>query len=172
MQGTDGYGFPAGYQNQYDRRGSPAQNASPAYGANAASAHNNYNRGPSRSPPQNQPYNQSYNNTAQQTPYSATPERYTSPAPPSYHTTAISNPYAYAPAPVQPFDQPRSNTPGYGVGSGSAGYDPVPNRSQTSTPSAYPGQQQYQAFQPHGAPQGEQYSGIARKPIGGSLRDV
>ncbi|KAJ4380959.1 hypothetical protein N0V86_003306 [Didymella sp. IMI 355093] len=191
MQGTDGYGFPAGYQNQYDRRGSPAQNqnASPGYGANAASAHNNYNRGPSppqpygqqnqsaapyerRSPPQNQPYNQPYNNTAQQNPYSAPPERYTSPAPPSYHTTANPNPYAYAPPPVQPFDQPRSNTPGYGAGSGNAGYDPVPNRSQTSTPSAYPGQQQYQAFQPQGAPQGEQYSGVARKPIGGSLRDV
>lgn len=170
-QAADAYGFPAGRENQYDRRGSPAQyqNISPAYGAN------NYNRGPSpaqsysqysqasdpydrRSPVQNPPYAQ---------PYNAPSERYNSPAPPSYHTT---NPYANAPPPVQPYDQPRSNTPGYGAGSGSAGYDPVPNRSQTATPSAYPGQQTYQAFQPPGA-QG-QYTGIARKPVDGSARDV
>lgn len=186
-QGTDGYGFAPGYQNQYDRRGSPAQsqNVSPAYGANAGYAQNNYNRGPSpaqsysqysqasdpydrRSPVQNQPYNQPYNNIAQQIPYNAPSERYNSPAPPSYHTTANPNPYAYAPPPVQPYDQPRSNTPGYGAGSGNTGYDPVPNRSQTATPSAYPGQQQYQAFQP----QGQQFSGITRKPVEGSLRDV
>jgi hypothetical protein len=194
-QGADGYGFPAGYQNQYDRRGSPMQNQnmSPGYGANAGYAQNNYSRGPSpaqsqsqysqasdpyerRSPPQNQPYNQPYNNIAQQNPYAVPSERYNSPAPPSYHTTANPNPYANAPAPVQPYDQPRSRTPGYGAGSGNAGYDPVPNRSQTATPSAYPGQQQYQAFQPQGAPQGapqgQQYSGITRKPVEGSLRDV
>ncbi|KAF3046120.1 hypothetical protein E8E12_011204 [Didymella heteroderae] len=190
-QGSDSYGFPAAYQSQYDRRGSPAQNqnVSPVYGANAGYASNNYNHGPSpaqshsqysqasdpyerRSPPQNQPYNQPYNNTAQQNTYTAPPERYNSPAPPSYHTTANPNPYAYAPAPVQPYDQPRSNTPGYGAGSGNAGYDPVPNRGQTATPSTYPGQQQYQAFQPQGAPQGQQYSGITRKPVEGSLRDV
>ena len=188
VSGTDGYGFPAGYQNQYDRRGSPAQNqnTSPTYGANPGYAQQGYNRGPSpaqsysqysqasdpyerRSPVPVQPYNQPYNNIAQQNPYDAPSERYNSPAPPSYHTTA--NPYTYAPAPVQAYDQPRSDTPGYGNGSGNAGYDPVPNRSQTATPGAYPGQQTYQAFQPQGV-QGQQYSGIARKPIEGSLRDV
>ena len=177
MQGADAYGFPPGYQDQYDR------NTSPAYGANAGYAQNNYNRGPSpaqsyrqspdpydrRSPVQQQPYNQPYNNTARENPYNPPSERYNSPAPPSYHTTA--NPYSYAPAPVQSYDQPRSNTPGYGNGNGNAAYDPVPNRSQTATPSAYPGQQTYQAFQPQGL-QGQQYSGIARKPVEGSTRDI
>lgn len=186
MQSTDAYGFPAGYQNQYDRQGSPAQNQniSPAYGMNAGYAQNDYNRGPSpaqsysqysqasdpydrRSPAQNQPYSQPYNTT--QPPYNPPSERYNSPAPPSYHTTA--NPYSYVPAPNPEYIQPRSNTPGYGNRSGNGAYDPVPNRSQTTTPSAYPGQQTYQAFQPQAA-QGQQYSGVTRKPVEGSLRDV
>ena len=116
------------------------------------------------------PYNDNYNTQQQQQqPYNTTQpslDRHASPAPPSYHTTAPlprnPDPYAYAPTPVQPFDQPqpaRSHTPGYGNGSPGGyaagnmnttggGYEAVPNRSQTATPSAYPGQQTYQAFRP------------------------
>ncbi|KZM18924.1 hypothetical protein ST47_g9948 [Ascochyta rabiei] len=153
------------------------QNTSPAY------AQHDYNRAPSpahshsqysqasdpydrRSPVQPQPYSQPYSQ-----PYNAPSDRFPSPAPPSYHTTAP-NPYAYAPAPVQPFDQPRSFTPGSGRAGGNVAYDPVPDRSQTATPSAYPGQQTYQAFQPQGQPQPGSYTGVARKPVDGSLRDV
>jgi hypothetical protein len=209
VQGTDAYGFPASYQDQYGRRGSPAQNQnispnygvntgyaqdnyrqpspaqnqniSPVYGANTGYAQDNY-RQPSpaqsysqysqtsnaqdtlydrRSPAQNQAYN------IAQPSYNAPSERYNSPAPPSYHTTA--NPYSYAPAPTPTYNQPRSNTPGYGngnAGDGGGVYDAVPSRTQT--PSAYPGQQTYQAFQP----QGQQYSGVTRKPLEGSLREV
>ncbi|KAF2993675.1 hypothetical protein E8E13_001028 [Curvularia kusanoi] len=208
MQGNDGYGFPASYNNnpntQYDqRRGSPAQNqnSSPGgYGgglyaqqrpgfdrAPSAVSYSQYSQGsdqyerraqqqPYIAPlnlaphqPEQQPYETESAFSAHQSYISPAPavDRYNSPAPPSYHTTAQPNPYAYAPPPVMPYNQPqRSNSPGYGAGSGN-GYDPVPNRSQTASPSAYPGQQQYQAFTPGG-----QQSGVARKPVQGSLREV
>lgn len=228
---VDGYGFPAGYQNQYDGRGSPAQQnqnlnispyGQPGYqrgGPSPAQSYSQYSQGsdqyerrrqqqpfiaPLNVAPQD-PYNSNaqqntYRNeqhspydNAQQNPYSSAQQdpynsssrdpytspspqnsynthpaqdRHASPAPPSYHTTAPlprnPDPYAYAPTPVQPFDQPqpaRSHTPGYGNGSPGGyaagnmnttggGYEAVPNRSQTATPSAYPGQQTYQAFRP------------------------
>ncbi|KAJ4333054.1 hypothetical protein N0V95_009515 [Ascochyta clinopodiicola] len=178
MRGSPGPGqspvsplYTDAYQNQYDRRGSPAQNQShtqfqnqpisPAYTnhdirvPSPAQSYSQYSQASDpydhRSPNQPQPYNQ---------PYNAPTDRFASPAPPSYHTTA--NPYSYAPAPVQPFDQLRSYTPGSGNAGGNAAYDPIPNRSQNATPSAYPGQTMYQAFQPV----------VARKPVEGTLRDV
>ncbi|KAJ4313461.1 hypothetical protein N0V94_006948 [Neodidymelliopsis sp. IMI 364377] len=184
------------HDNQYARQASPAQHQtiSPIYGANDAYAQQNY-RQPSptqsfsqysqssapqdpyaysyddrRSPAPAQPYTipqNPYNSPPAQNPYNPPSERYNSPAPPSYHTTAPQP--SYAPAPYPAYNQPRSNTPGYSpvnAAGGGIGYDAVPSRSQT--PSAYPGQQTYQAFQP----QGGQYSGVVRKPVEGSARDV
>ncbi|KAF9698524.1 hypothetical protein EKO04_003908 [Ascochyta lentis] len=175
------------HQNQspYDPHNSP-QPISPAYPSH------DYARGPSPAQSYSQysqasdPYDRrspqpSYPQPYATQPYNTPSDRYNSPAPPSYHTTAA-NPYAYAPAPAQPYDQPRSYTPGHvnanGGGSGYGGanasgyqngggnqYGAV-DRSQNSTPSAYPGQQSYQAFQPQVG------GGVVRKPVEGSLRDV
>lgn len=146
-----------------------------------------------------EPYTQPYANLAAQNPYAAqdgynTPsptypaplqcnqqtdpyhsphqhERYNSPAPPSYHTTA-------PPPPLQ-------NAYGNAYAS-----DPV-NRTDTATPSAYPGQATYasispsastdmngagayRAFTPQSSGSGGQqgYQAVSRKAVGGSLREV
>jgi hypothetical protein len=170
---------PASYgQNSYDRRPSPAVSYS-QYSQGSDQYERRAQQAPYVAPLQ--PYNMDELNSAHQSYMSPAPapDRYNSPAPPSYHTNAPRNPdpYAYAPTPVQPYNQPNSSTPGYGnggygYGSGNAGYDPVPNRSQTATPTAYPGQPTYQAFTPVGQQSGGQQSGVTRKPVNGSLREV
>jgi hypothetical protein len=165
---------PASYgQNSFDRRPSPAVSYS-QYSQGSDQYERRAQQAPYVAPLQ--PYNMDEANSAHQSYMSPAPapDRYNSPAPPSYHTNAPRNPdpYAYAPTPVQPYNQPNSSTPrygngGYGYGSGNAGYDPVPNRSQTATPTAYPGQSTYQAFTPGG-----QQTGVTRKPVEGSLREV
>ncbi|KAH6618462.1 hypothetical protein C7974DRAFT_440680 [Boeremia exigua] len=168
-------GSPDAYapRNQYANT-SPAHSTADGYAAT-------YNRGPSPAQSQSQ-YSQAdgyaqyaapqdrYNSPTPQDRYAspAPHERYNSPAPPSYHTTANPNPYAYAPAPArspaQPYDSP---APSYAAGNA---YDPPP-RAQTTSPAAYPGQNVYQAFTPQGTGQGG-YSGVQRRPVEGSARDV
>ena len=161
---------PASYgQNSYDRRPSPAVSYS-QYSQGSDQYERRAHQAPYVAPLQ--PYSMDEASSAHQSYMSPAPapDRYNSPAPPSYHTNAPRNPdpYAFAPTPVQPYNQPSSITPGYGTGGyGHSGYDPVPNRSQTATPTAYPGQSTYQAFTPGG-----HQTSVARKPIGGSLREV
>lgn len=177
-RGNDGYGFPAHTSPPYGDGASPYGQTGYDRGPSPAVSYSQYSQGsdqyerraqqaPYVAPLQ--PYNMEEANSAHQSYMSPAPapDRYNSPAPPSYHTNAPRNPdpYAYAPTPVQPYNQPSSITPGYGYGH--AGYDPVPNRSQTATPTAYPGQSTYQAFTPGG-----QQTGVTRKPVEGSLREV
>lgn len=169
---------PYGQQDDYRRHGSPAQNLSPVYGAGEG-----YTR---RSP---QPYNESrdpYSDTSYNTHHQDTtntsytqmpePGRYDSPPPPSYHTNANTGNHApydnFAPAQgitrahtsptyndhvdATPAPQPVSAYPG--------------QRSYTPQSSAYPGQTSYQAFNP--GQTGPQYSGVTRKAVDGSTRDI
>lgn len=168
-------GRPYAQQDDY-RRGSPAQNLSPVYGAG-----DGYGR---RSPASPQAYNNSqydqrdpYND--HQGSYTQMPhtDRYDSPAPPSYHTNnnyATNNnaPYDnFAPSPVQP----RVHTPNYEASEPLVQPSPQPASAypgqQSYTPqSSYPGQQSYQAFNP--GQTGQQYSGVQRKAVDGSYRDL
>jgi hypothetical protein len=155
------YGAPYAQQDDY-RRGSPAQNLSPAYGAGEGYAQNQpYGR---HSPAQHQQQHPSYD---QQDDYSYQPsyaqvptQPYYSPTPPAqnYNINNINNnaPYDnYAPSPVQQ----RSHTPGYPHSEAPAYEQHEPaaqpvsaypgQRSYTpQSQTSYPGQKTYQAFNP------------------------
>ncbi|KAH7392629.1 hypothetical protein BKA66DRAFT_510188 [Pyrenochaeta sp. MPI-SDFR-AT-0127] len=190
----DGYGFPPGYQNDsfvgagpqrnspspYGRpyaqqdeygRGSPAP---PVYAAGDGYTQNqSYGR---RSPGQHQAYNQYDHQDRYDDRYDPPDQRYRSPSPPSannYNYNQAASRDDFAPAPVQQ----RSNTPGYAASesthfeSSTTSTSAYPGQRAYSPQSSYPGQQTYQAFSP-GAPQGQQYSGVTRKAVDGTHRDI
>jgi len=179
------YGRPYAQQDDY-RRGSPAQNLSPAYGAGEGYAHNQpYDR---HSPaPQQQSYNQhdhrgqyDYEDNYSQ---AQTLPPYRSPSPPTQNTynynanNASYDDYAAPSAPV------RAHTPGYSQplhAPAAAAYEsselsaePIsayPGQRSYTPQSAYPGQANYQAFNP--GQTGPQFSGVQRKGVPGSFREI
>jgi hypothetical protein len=188
-------GRPYAQQDEF-RGGSPAQNI---YGARAGYAQPQpYGRQPpgqhqtydsrrqvgqySQQGSYNQPHPQGqYHQHSQQGPYDQQdycdepqqPRQYRNPSPPS------ANPYVYnanpsydnfTPVPIQ---QQRSHTPGYAqsestaLGSTSA----YPGQRSYTPVSGTVGQQQiYRAFTP--VAQGQQYSGLQRKPVDGTYREI
>ncbi|OAL50144.1 hypothetical protein IQ07DRAFT_567866 [Pyrenochaeta sp. DS3sAY3a] len=197
---TDSYGFPPGYQNdsfvgagpqrnspspynrpyaQQDeyRRGSPGprSNLSPVYGAGEGYGQNQ--RYENRSPAQQQPYNQysqqdRYDDDDR---YDQPAQRYHSPSPPpanNYNYNQSAPSYDNF-APAQ--QQPRVKSPGYPVDEPARYASPVSaypgQQTYQSEPASYPGQQAYQAFQP-AAPQSQQYTGVSRKAVDGSYREI
>ncbi|KAF1963000.1 hypothetical protein CC80DRAFT_487424 [Byssothecium circinans] len=188
----DGYGFPPAYQNdsfvsgvsqsrpygQNNGYGTPQrqisygdvspvqQSVSPVHvGAGAGYAQNGYGQ-------QNQQYDRrspgpGYGQQEQQ--------QYRRPSQPnSYGHSAPQQPQE--PAPMYQQDNysagpPRSLTPGYAP-SGSTQYTAYPGQqTYESSEASYPGQQPYQAFTP-GQPQGQQTSGVTRRPVEGSWKEV
>ncbi|KAH5319790.1 hypothetical protein HBI12_105900 [Parastagonospora nodorum] len=163
-------------QDDY-RRGSPAQNLSPVYGAGEGYARNqSYDR---HSPaPQQQPHDpyDHYDQHDAQSGYASIPPSYhTSPPPPaqSYNNAPYDN---FAPAPARQ----RTPSPEYS-------YPPEPARTpepiaqpvsaypgqRSYTPQAqnsYPGQPTYQAFNP--GQTGPQTTGVARKAVDGTYREI
>jgi hypothetical protein len=199
----DPYGRPYAQQDEY-RRGSPAQNLSPDYGAGAGYGQQQpYGR---RLPGQPQvygshdqvdqysqrdvyaQYNQQgpYSQHTQQIPYDQhsqqgaygqrdyydepqqTQQPYRSPSPPSANQSYDN----FAPAPMQ--QQPPSLTPGYpasestALGSATSAYPG--QRSYTPVAGSVGQQQPYRAFTP--VAQGQQYSGVQRKPLDGTYREI
>ena len=170
------YGRPYGQQDDY-RRGSPAQNLSPVYGAGDGYARNEpYGR---HSPAQAQSYDH-YDQRDQydhHDAYSTAPPTYRSASPPQ-HNTYNANPYHdHAPSPVQ-HELPSSLAAGYtqpSTASEPSELSPAPvsaypgQRSYTPQTSN-PGQSTYQAFNP--GQTGQQFSGVQRKGVEGSYRDI
>ncbi|KAJ4368875.1 hypothetical protein N0V83_005957 [Neocucurbitaria cava] len=176
------YGKPYAQQDDYRRVSPGPNNLSPMYGPGEGYAQNQLY---SRHSPQPQLYDQHNDQDRYDPPnqYSEPDRRYHSPSPPAINTNLYNNnnnnyashdaaPYDnFAPAQQQ---QQRSNTPGYAP-SGSTRYEPsttaapsaYPGQQSYSPQGAYPGQQTYQAFQP-----GEQYSGVTRKAVDGSYKDI
>ncbi|KAF1832111.1 hypothetical protein BDW02DRAFT_20776 [Decorospora gaudefroyi] len=185
------YGRPYAQQDDY-RRGSPAQNLSPVYGAGAGVGYSQQQPQPygRRSPGQPQAYeshdqlgqyNQqsSYDQHYQQDPYDQRdyydePNRVYNTPPPianPQNNTYNANPSHdnFAPAPMYQ----TLHTTGY--------TQSAPTELESTTTPAYPGQRsytpvsgslgQYRAFSP-AASQGQQYSGVGRKPIDGSFREI
>ncbi|KAF2745837.1 hypothetical protein M011DRAFT_527360 [Sporormia fimetaria CBS 119925] len=189
----DGYASPVGYQNdsfvnQAPRRSpgpyaggyepdnryrdvSPVhqQSLSPVYGAGAGYQNDYQGR---RSP--NAAYGQAYDQA-----YDPAP-RYTSPTPQE------SSGYGYAvPSQNRPLEMPYHSahqapspvsSPTHYAPSGSTRYEPpaasYPGQQeyQAAEPS-YPGQSTYHAYQPAQA-QGDQYTGVSRKPVQGSWKEL
>ena len=167
-------------QDDY-RRGSPAQNLSPVYGASGGYVQNQpYDL---HSPAQPQSYNQ-YDQRDQydhQDSYAQSLPPYRSPSPPAQNSynyninNASYDNFAPAPAPVPQ----RSHTSGYSQPAPVAyertelSAEPVsayPGQRSYTPQSAYPGQTAYQAFNP--GQTGPQYTGVQRKAVDGSYRDI
>jgi hypothetical protein len=142
---------------------------------------------------QQPPYNQQVPQTYDQRDYydEHVDNRYQSPSPPTanpYNNTYNANPSSsydnFAPAPA-PMQQPSSLTPGYPA-SESTNHGSFMNaapaypgqRSYTPVSGSVGGQQQpYRAFSPlaqgeQGQQQQQQYSGVSRKPVDGSFREI
>jgi hypothetical protein len=208
LHNQDPYGRPYAQQDEY-RRGSPAQNLSPVYGAGAGYAQqqpygrhspgqpqaynspdqlSQYNQqAPYEQPNQQGDYNQQapYHQHNQHDPYDQRdyyeePQQpqhpYGSPSLPSANLyTYNANPSYdnFVPAPIQ--QQPPSLTPGYpasestALGSTTSAYPG--QRSYTPVSGAVGQQQPYRAFSP-AAQQGQQYTGVQRKPIDGTYREI
>jgi hypothetical protein len=151
------YGQPYAPQDDY-RRGSPAQNLSPARGAGEGYAQNQtYGR---HSPAQQQQpsYNQEDDYSYQPSYAQAPTQRYHSPSPPgqNYNSNNNTNYDNYGPSPVQ---QQPSHTLGYPHSEPPSYEQPEPvaqpvsaypgQRSYTpQSQTSYPGQKTYQAFNP------------------------
>jgi hypothetical protein len=192
------YGRPYAQQDEY-HRGSPAQNLSPVYGAGNGYAQQQQQPYGRRSPGQPQAYD-SYDQPSQytqQAPYNQQGQqiydqrdnydepdhRYQSPSPPTadpytYNNANPSPSYDnYAPAPA-----PAALQPGYPAS------ESTNHGSFTAAASAYPGQrsytpvtgsmgqqqQPYRAFTPGAEQQQQQqqYTGVTRKPMEGSYREI
>jgi hypothetical protein len=163
------YGRPYAQQDDY-RRGSPAQNLSPVHGAGDGYAQNQSYDRHSPAPPS---YNR-HDDHEYQSGYAQVSQPYRSPSPPTQNYNAPYDNFASAPAP-----QERSHTPGYPK-SGSPAYQPqepaaqpvsaYPGQRSYTPQSSYPGQQTYQAFNP--GQTGEQFSGVQRKGVDGSYREI
>ncbi|KAF2036404.1 hypothetical protein EK21DRAFT_53031 [Setomelanomma holmii] len=170
------YGRPFAQQDGY-RRGSPAQNLSPVYGAGDAYNRNEpYGR---HSPAQPQSYNQydQHDQYDHHDAYSTAPPTYRSASPPQQNTY-MANPYHdHAPSSVQ-HHQPSSLTPGYAELSTAsepselsrAPVSAYPGQRSYTPQTSYPGQTSYQAFNP--GQTGQQFSGVQRKGVEGSYRDI
>lgn len=178
------YGRPYAQQDDY-RRGSPAQNLSPVYGAGAGYGQSQLYHDRRSPAPQPQSYNQygQHDQYDHQDSFSQaqTLPPYRSPSPPTQ------NPYNYnnantsydnfATAPIQQ----RSHTPGYSQPAPApAAYEPTelaaesvsayPGQRSYTPQSAYPGQTSYQAFNPGQTSQ--QVSGVQRNEVNRSYRDA
>jgi hypothetical protein len=200
LNGQGAYGRPYAQQDDY-RRASPAQNLSPVYSAGQGYGQQQQQQPHGRSSP-GQPqaygshdqlgqYNQqtSYNQQMQQTYdqrdyYDEPDHRYQSPSPPA------ANPYASTSNPSPSYDSfasapaPAALQPGY------AASESTNHGSFTAAAPAYPGQrsytpvagsvgqqqQPYRAFTPGAEQQQQQqqqqYTGVSRKPIDGSFREI
>jgi hypothetical protein len=179
----DSYGRQYGQQNEH-RGGPPAQNPTLVYGAGAGYAQQQqYGR---HSPGQHQAYDSrdqidQYN---QQVPYGQRdyydePQQpqlqYRNPSPPNanpYHNNYNANPSYdnFAPAPVQQ-QQQRSHTPGWPASESTALGSAYPGQKSYTPVAGSVGQQQpYRAFTP--VAQGQQYSGVQRKPVDGAYREM
>lgn len=200
-QTGDSYGFPPGYQNDSFVGASPQRNSPSPYGRPYAQqdeygrgspappvygAGDGYAQGQSygrRSPGQSQAYNQYDQQDRYDDHYDQPAQRYHSPSPPqsnnyTYNHAPSHDDYAPAPAPAMAPLQQRSHTPAYAASeSTSTSASAYPGqRAYSPQSSSYPGQQTYQAFTPGGggsiSPQGQQYSGVTRKAVDGSHRDI
>lgn len=194
----DSYGFPAGYQNDSFVSGAPSrgprnspgpyggryeqqqdgyrgispiqtQSLSPVYGG-GYSPNQQYGR---RSPHQN--YNQQYGPPAPR--HSPSPPHSNaygySPSSPSRGHVDMPEPGAHQNDSFAPAAPVRSPSPQYAP-SGSTRYEPsAPSypgqQTYTAPESAYPGQQTYQAYQPAQEPQ---FSGVTRKAVDGTWKEV
>lgn len=182
------YGRPYAQQDDY-RRGSPAQNLSPVYGAGDAYGRHSpsvppsyhtrdgYDRQPGydqHSSYDHQPGYDQHSNYDHQPGYAQVPP-HRSPSPPSANYGAPYDNFAPAPAPV-PVSAPRSLTPGYSPAAAAPAPAPEPAVSaypgqRSYTPQAsYPGQATYQAFNP--GQTSEQSSGVQRKAVDGTYREI
>jgi hypothetical protein len=169
------YGMPYAQQDDY-RRGSPAQNLEPAYGAGDGYKQTQpYGRASPAQPSQQQSYydqrdqydhqdsyaqapqpyrtpsppTQQYNtNQAPYENFAPAPQPYRTPSPPTQQYNATPAPYDnFAPAPIQP---QRSHTPGYSQPTSTVP-EPVsayPGQRSYTPQTSYPGQATYQAFNP------------------------
>jgi hypothetical protein len=169
------YGRPHGQQEDY-RRGSPAQNLSPVDGY---AQNQPYGRQlPAQQPQQYQQHDQydHYDQHDHQSGYASVPPSYhSSPPPPAQGYQPSYD--DFAPAPVQ---QQRSHTPGYPHSGTTTTYEPsvpaaepvsaYPGQRSYTPQTAYPGQPAYQAFNP--GQTGPQASGVIRKAVDGSYRDI
>lgn len=195
---NDPYGFPAGYHNdsfvaggpqrgprnspgpygdQYEQAQDPYRDISPIqpqpslspiYGAGAGYGQNQQY---GRHSPNQAAYNQQYGQPApRHNPSPPQVDGYGYGAPPT-HRNYDEAPYHennYAPpAPV------RTQSPQYAPSGPERYQSPAPaypgQQTYGSPESAYPGQQTYQAFQPT---QGEQHSGVTRRPVDGSWKEI
>ncbi|KAF2712555.1 hypothetical protein K504DRAFT_371808 [Pleomassaria siparia CBS 279.74] len=173
--------YGAQYGQQQYRNGSPAQSLSPVQGPGGGYAQNQQYGRSSPSQPNNQQYNRSPQNRSP-APQSQNGYGY-APSDVSYgmDNTTPNNGYAPPQSQAPGYGAPaRSNTPGYGspARSNTPGYAAPPSAAypgqqtyqQPAEPS-YPEQPTYRAFTP-GVPQGQQQSGVARRPINGSWKEV
>jgi hypothetical protein len=162
------YGKPYAQQDDY-RRGSPAQNLSPVYGAGEGYGQTQpYGRVSPAQPQQPQSYNNydQQDRYAPQDSYAQAPQTYRTPSPPTQHYNTSQAPYdSYAQVPQQhrtpspptqhynasqgPYDnfapapvqqQQRSHTPGYSQPESTV-YEP--SEPSVAPVSAYPGQRSY-----------------------------
>lgn len=176
------YGRPYAQQDDH-RRGSPAQNLSPVYGAGDAYGRHSPSVPPSyhtrdgydqHSSYDHQPGYDQHSNYDHQPGYAQVPP-HRSPSPPSANYGAPYDNFAPAPAPV-PVSAPRSLTPGYSPAAAAPAPAPEPAVSaypgqRSYTPQAsYPGQATYQAFNP--GQTSEQSSGVQRKAVDGTYREI
>ncbi|KAF2263369.1 hypothetical protein CC78DRAFT_273451 [Lojkania enalia] len=152
-----------GQQQDNYRMGSPSQSPPPVYGAGAGYTQNQqygrrspnqgYNQqaelpAPSRSPAHQSPYNNGYGNSSSTGRY--IDDNYI-PNPARSHSPSYTNP------------SPSHETSRYELPAAT-----YPGQQTYETPiAAYPGQQTYQAFQPS-----QQESGVTRKPVDGSWKEV
>lgn len=175
------YGRPYAQQDDY-RRGSPAQNMSPVYGGEGYAQNQPYDR---HSPaPRQQPYDQydhrdQYDHADSYSQATTLPP-YRSPSPPTqnaYNHNANSGPHDYFAGATMPAQPGHSQMP---PAPASTIYEPMelaaepvsayPGQRSYTPQAAYPGQTSYQAFTPGQTDQ--QYSGVQRKGVPGSYRDI
>jgi hypothetical protein len=163
------YGRPYGQQDDY-QRGSPAQNLSPVDGYTQNQPYGRH------SPAQQYDQYDQYDQHDHQSGYASVPPSYhSSPPPPAQGYQPSYD--DFAPAPVQ---QQRSRTPGYPHSETTTTYEPsvpaaepvsaYPGQRSYTPQAAYPGQSAYQAFNP--GQTGPQASGVTRKAVDGTYRDI
>ncbi|KAH6870835.1 hypothetical protein BKA58DRAFT_385899 [Alternaria rosae] len=199
LNGQGAYGRPHAQQDDY-RRGSPAHNLSPVYSANEGYAPQQQQQPYGRRSPgahqaydshdQLSQYNQqpSYNQpqTYDQRDYYDEPDhRHQSPSPPAANSYAYNNDPSPSYDTYTPPPAPAALQPGY------AASESTNHGSFTNAAPAYPGQrsytpvagsvgqqQPYRAFTPGAEqqqqqqPPQQQYTGVSRKPVEGSYREI
>ncbi|KAH7398711.1 hypothetical protein DE146DRAFT_612656 [Phaeosphaeria sp. MPI-PUGE-AT-0046c] len=160
------YGRPYAQQDDY-RRGSPAQNLLPVYGAGEPYGRHSPSVPPSYHTRDGYGHEPSYDQPG----YTQALQAHRTPSPPSANYGAPYDNFAPAPAPVS---APRSLTPGYSPSNAAPAPEPAvsayPGQRSYTPQASYPGQATYQAFNP--GQTSEQFSGVQRKGVDGSYREI